>query len=165
MTDAQTLTQALGGTWHGRYGRACCPVCGNSNIRNPALSIKDGAGGKLLLWCFKGCAYPDIVDALGLRGDFTPPSREDIRRHREEQDAEAIKKATRAKDCWLDTQPIEGTLAEAYLRRRGITCDLPDSLRFHPYCFHGPTAKRFPAGSRAFARCCKCPPVARRAAD
>jgi hypothetical protein len=38
-----------------------------------------------------------------------------------------------------------------------ITCDLPDTLRFHPACWHGPTAKRYPAmvalveGGDAFA--------------
>ena len=35
------------------------------------------------------------------------------------------------------SQPIAGTAAEAYLRKRGIT-DLPksDSLRFHPRCYY-----------------------------
>ncbi|MEZ5723907.1 MAG: toprim domain-containing protein [Paracoccaceae bacterium] len=40
---------------------------------------------------------------------------------------------------------IDSTIAETYLRGRGITCDLPETLRFHPECWHGATAKRLPA--------------------
>ena len=40
---------------------------------------------------------------------------------------------------------MAGTLAEKYLRARGITCDLPPTLRLHPNCWHGPTASKVPA--------------------
>jgi hypothetical protein len=49
------------------------------------------------------------------------------------------------------------TPAETSLRRRGITCSLAESLRFHGDCWHGPTARRYPAmvarveGAEAFA--------------
>ncbi len=34
-----------------------------------------------------------------------------------------------------ESRPIAGTLAETYLRHRGIDCDLAiDALRFHPHC-------------------------------
>ncbi|WP_420829881.1 DUF7146 domain-containing protein [Bartonella taylorii] len=33
-------------------------------------------------------------------------------------------------------------LAESYLRKRGITCDLPPDLRFHDKCPH-PSGKTF----------------------
>lgn len=47
--------------------------------------------------------------------------------------------------CWREAQPIGGTVAETYLREaRGITCALPETLRFHPNCRH-PSTKRFPA--------------------
>ena len=36
-------------------------------------------------------------------------------------------------------------MAEAYLCGRGIECDLPPTLRFHPACWHGATARRYPA--------------------
>jgi hypothetical protein len=39
--------------------------------------------------------------------------------------------------------PLHGTLAETYLRHRGITCDLPDTLRYQPQGWH-PSAKRLP---------------------
>ncbi|MET3970653.1 toprim domain-containing protein [Bradyrhizobium sp. S3.9.1] len=37
------------------------------------------------------------------------------------------------------SSPVEGTLAEAYLQRRGITCiNHGGSLRFHPRCYYRP---------------------------
>jgi hypothetical protein len=35
--------------------------------RNPSLSVKDGAGGKLLLHCFAGCSFEEIMAALPAR--------------------------------------------------------------------------------------------------
>ena len=40
MTDARTITAALGVRWHGGYGLAYCPV--HKNTRTPALSLSDG---------------------------------------------------------------------------------------------------------------------------
>ena len=40
---------------------------------------------------------------------------------------------------------VNAALAETYLRGRGITADLPESLRFHPAAWHGPTARYLPA--------------------
>lgn len=50
----------------------------------------------------------------------------------------------KACSIWDESLPVHGTPAETYLRRRGITCDLPKTLRFHPDCWH-PAACRFPA--------------------
>ncbi|MFD0982817.1 DUF7146 domain-containing protein [Tropicimonas aquimaris] len=150
MSDAHTITRALGGKWYGRYGRACCPACNGTNKRNPSLSIKQGANGSLLLWCFKGCVFSDILSSLkGLgvvagHGTYSPPSAADIIRQKAEIEAEAVKRSAQAEFCWKETVPIGGTLAEAYLRKRGITCALPDTLRFHPTCWHA-TGKRLPA--------------------
>ena len=39
------------------------------------------------------------------------------------------------------SQPISGTIAEAYLRRRGITAlHASGALRFHPRCYYRPDA-------------------------
>ncbi len=64
-----------------------------------------------------------------------------------------------ARKIWDQARPIAGTLAETYLRRRGITASLSGCLRFHPDCLHGPSGARarFPAmiarvdGGEAFA--------------
>lgn len=147
MTDARTLTQSLGGKWYGRYGLACCPAHGD---RKPSLSLADARDGRLLLNCKTGCAFTDILDALRSRGALSPdyraspPSPAEVARRKAEDEAAADAAEKRALACWREAQPIRDTIAEAYLRGRGITCALPDSLRFHPDCWH-PSACRAPA--------------------
>lgn len=149
MTDARTLTTALGGRWHGRYGLAYCPA--HHNTRTPALSLSDGAGGRLLAHCHAGCTFAEITGALrGLGlveggGDYLAPDPAEQAQRRAEERAEAEKRARQAHRLWREARPIIGTVAETYLRGRGITCPLPDTLRFHPECWHGATARRFPA--------------------
>jgi len=43
---------------------------------------------------------------------------------------------------WQDALPIGASLAELYLRRRGVTCPLPEVLRFHPSCPRGQEERR-----------------------
>lgn len=148
MTDARDLTQALGGKWHSRFGAAPCPVCQPSRRADQnALTLTDGRNGRLVLHCKKSdCAFTDILAASGLRsGDYTPPDAATLAQREREQKCEAEKRAAQAKQVWDDAKPIAGTAAEAYLRGRGITCDLPRTLRFHGACWHGATAKRHPA--------------------
>lgn len=148
MTDASDLTKALGGKWYGRYGSAPCPVCQPQREKGQnALTLADGRNERLVLDCKKsGCAFLDILAAAGVRsGDYVPPDVATLAQREAEQKAEAAKRAAQAKQVWDEAQPIAGTVAENYLRGRGITCDLPQSLRFHGSCFHGPTARRYPA--------------------
>jgi phage/plasmid primase-like uncharacterized protein len=148
MTDAKELTLALGGRWHGRYGTAPCPVCQPEQKHGQnALTLANGNNGRLMLNCKKSsCAFLDILAAAGLRsGDYSPPDAATLAQRKAEQRAEAEKRAAQAKRLWEEAQPITGTIAETYLRGRGIKCKLPETLRFHRACWHGPTAKRWPA--------------------
>ena len=149
MNDACELTAALGGRWHGRYGTAPCPVCQAGRKRGQnALTLADGQNSRLLLNCKKSaCAFLDILTAAGLRsGDYTPPDAATLAQRERDVKAETEKRAAQAKRLWQEALPIAGTLAEAYLRNaRGISCPLPLTLRFHPDCWHGPTARRYPA--------------------
>lgn len=148
MTDARDLTHALGGKWHRNYGVAPCPVC--QPTRRPdqnALTVADGRNGQLVLHCKKSaCAFLDILAAAGLRsGDYSPPDAATFAQREREAKAKAQRKAEQAKRLWHEAQPIAGTVAETYLRGRSITCELPQTLRFHGACWHGATAKRYPA--------------------
>jgi hypothetical protein len=148
MTDARELTATLGGKWHRRYGAAPCPVCQPERRKGQnGLTLADGRNGRLVLDCKKSaCGFLDILAAAGLRsGDYRPPDLAILAQREAEGLAEAAKRAAQAKRLWKEAQPIAGTLAETYLRGRGITCDLPPALRFHPDTWHGPTAKRYPA--------------------
>ena len=148
MSEAQIICDALGGRWHGSYGLAYCPA--HKNTRTPALSLADGQGGKLLVNCFAGCAGADVLAALRARGllaghcDWRLNPRE-MARLKAEAETKRHRHKELARRCWAEAGPIVGTLAEWYLRARGITCDLPPTLRFHPNCWHGPTAAKVPA--------------------
>lgn len=148
MSDAKTITLALRGKWFGRYGITCCPA--HANTRTPSLSIANGDGGRLLLHCHAGCSFLSILDALkGLGlvegcGHYSPPSAEEVARIRQAEKEQADKQEARALACWREALPIRDTIAETYLRHRGIRAELPDTLRFHPDCWH-PTGKRWPA--------------------
>lgn len=147
MTDARELTLALGGRWHGRYGVAPCPVCQPHRRKDQnALTLSDGRSG-LLLHCKRAaCDFCDILAAAGLRaGDYREPDPIDLAKRKAEAKAKVARRADAARNLWSEAQPIDGTPAEAYLRGRGINCPLPDQLRFHPQCWHGPSNARCPA--------------------
>jgi hypothetical protein len=148
MTDARTIIDALGGRWHGGYGMALCPA--HSNTRTPALSIKDGAGGKLLVHCFTGCDGADVIAALRARGLLEghsdwPTDHRRIVLQIAGRKAATQRRIEQARRCWAEAGPIVGTLAERYLSARSITGPLPWALRFHPSCWHGPSASKLPA--------------------
>lgn len=148
MTEAQRITRALHGKWYGRYGVTRCPAHGD---RHPSLTLANGPQGHLLAHCFAGCTFSAVLDALrGLgivagRGTVPQTDPAELARHQAEERREAEKRKRQAQAVWAEAQPIGGTIAETYLREaRGITCALPDTLRFHPACWH-PSAKRLPA--------------------
>lgn len=147
MSDARTLTSALCGKWHGRYGLACCPAHGD---RRPSLTLADASDGRLLLDCKAGCSFLDLLTALRVRGLVDrqarpqPPDLCEMARRRAEDEAEAVKREKQVLSVWRESIPVHGTIAETYLRGRGITCPLPDTLRFHPVCWHA-SAQRLPA--------------------
>ncbi len=148
MMGAQSLTHALGGKWYGGYGLAFCPT--HENRQTPALSLKDGDEGKLLVHCFAGCDGAGVLAALRARGlivvdgDRQLDPRE-VEQRRTEKKAQDRRRTEQARRCWHEAGSVANTLAERYLWARGITCDLPPTLRFHPNCWHGPTAAKVPA--------------------
>lgn len=147
MSTAQAITAALGGRWTGGHGMACCPA---HEDRQPSLSLADGADGRLLVKCHAGCTYDAIRAALSERGLSSgggPRSlgglvRDLVAEARARE--QARRSSAQAQDIWTGARPITGTLAETYLRSRGITGPLPDTLRFRPHCWHA-SAKRLPA--------------------
>ena len=150
MTDARTLTFDLRGKWYGRFGSAPCPVCQPEGQKGQkgqnALTLADGGKGLLLNCKRLGCTFRDILTAAGIApGTITPPDPARLAQREAERRADATKRAKQARAIWQEAQPIAGTVAEAYLRGRGIACPLPATLRFHPEAWHGATARRLPA--------------------
>ena len=148
MTDAREITLALGGKWFRRYGAAPCPVCQASGHKlQNALTLADGNDGRLLLNCKKSaCSFLDILVAAGIgSGEYNAPDPSTTAAREAQNRADEQKRAAQADHVWREAQPIQGTLAEVYLRSRGIVGQLSKVLRFHAACWHGPTAKRYPA--------------------
>jgi hypothetical protein len=83
--------------------------------------------------CFAGCDPLDILDAihdniLDKNGDDKPTpatASKDPSEYKRQQRGKALR-------LWRQRRPIAGTIAERYLRGRGITCALPTTLGFLP---------------------------------
>jgi putative DNA primase/helicase len=69
--NAQRIGIALKGRRNGNGWLVSCP-CPNHGKgrgdRSPSLSVTDGDDGRLLLRCFAGCDFADVIDELKLRG-------------------------------------------------------------------------------------------------
>ncbi|MBW0159397.1 toprim domain-containing protein [Sedimentimonas flavescens] len=148
IETAERITRALNGSWYGRYGTAACPVCQSEGRKTQnALTLADGSNGRLLLNCKKtGCDFRDILAAARIfPGDPAQSDPALIAQREHHRKAEAEKRSRQAQEVWNEAHSIQGTLAETYLRGRGITAALSPTLRFHPSCWHGPSAQRHPA--------------------
>ncbi len=147
MSDAQRTTVICGGRWHGHYGTAPCPICQpEARPGQNALTLSDGSKG-LLAHCKKaGCEFRTIMAAIGIaQGGFEPLDPVIIARRDLDRRKNAEKRGIQARKLWNGAGEVSGSVAEIYLYGRGITCDLPDTLRFHPEGWHTTTARRWPA--------------------
>lgn len=142
MTPAEAITRNLGGTWRGDRGAAPCPICQTERrFDQRALSLRDD-GGQLLVYCHKtGCEFRAILKALGLPPSVAGTDNREAKEtgvRRQAYDAEQLAKARR---LWDSGKPIGGTKAETYLRSRGITSELPPSLRWVSDIYHAPSTR------------------------
>ena len=129
--SADQIGIALKGRRNGSGWLVCCP-CPNHGKgrgdRTPSLSIADGDDDRLLLRCFAGCEFVEILGELKHRGliddngvrsrNSTAPVRPEPREP--EPNPEAL-------ELWRATIQPRHTLVQEYLERRGITL-LPPSL-------------------------------------
>jgi putative DNA primase/helicase len=135
-TPAEQIVRTLGGSWDGTSGVARCPA---HRDRVPSLSVSD-AGGKPLVHCHAGCSQTEVITALRARGLWgrSPVGTWDAEQQRETKadDTSDRQRAEFAFRIWAEAQPAAGTPVEKYLRVRGISLSVPDSLRFHPGLRH-----------------------------
>ena len=118
------LVGTLGGRWEGYRAKYRCPAHAD---KTPSLSLRQGQTS-ILVHCFAGCNPHDVLRELarirpGQR--IAPPTPSQAPR------------SANIDRLWTEGIPIEGTLAERYLRRRGLPLLFGD-LRFHPRCPRGP---------------------------
>ena len=129
--------------WHdlahltgGRLGRhdVPCPLCGPSR-KAPANRVR-----RVLRVWIKEPGFASYTcsrcGASGWAKDADARRIDPIRLDRLRREADAADGAERAKRhhlalyLWKCARPIVGTIAETYLRGRGISCELPATLRF-----------------------------------
>ena len=123
--NAQEITKALGGHWHGSYGTARCPA---HDDHEPSLSIRNGVDGEPLFNCFAGCDWRDIKDVLRADGLLPErgPGHAPGRRRRPPRtkprpgDSDQQQRMKFARRKWHEAIPLAGSPAEVYLRERGL---------------------------------------------
>jgi putative DNA primase/helicase len=161
MLTAGEIAQALGGKRAGSNSFvARCPA---HEDRTPSLSLTDSDG--LTLWrCHAGCSQRDVRDALVAKGLWPRPGEaaEPARRvkPRRAPKPDNSGHSDYAGKIWRESVDPRGTLAEQYLRGRGLELDddlAMRVLRFHGRCpFKDEKDKRFfvPAMIAAFRPIC-----------
>lgn len=129
---AREIVDSLGGTWRRSKGMCRCPA---HDDRTPSLAVSLGRHA-ILFHCFAGCSNEEVIAALARHGirprelfDGSGESLTDIPRE-EGADRNACR-------LWRCAGALSGSLAEAYLSKRGLK-QFSSDLRFHPETPLGP---------------------------
>ncbi len=137
---AETVAKALGGYRAGATWMARCPAHDDSS---PSLSISAGKNGMVLVHCHAGCDQRVVIAAISDRGlwnaNANRPGGIAHKRRKNlatEPDPDVMARTEAALSIWRAAQGIAGSLAEIYLRSRGITLSPPPALRFQPGLRH-----------------------------
>lgn len=150
-SSGRQIVIALKGRWQARQGMCCCPAHDDGS---PSLHVTERPDGTVLLRCFGGCHQGAVIAALRERGlwpDRTVDGRLAQRKpvavasSPAEPDEEELARMAEARSIWEASRPARGTLAETYLRNRGIFAAPPRSIRFHPGLYHPAARRELPA--------------------
>ncbi len=149
MTPARHITAALRGQWHGAYGMAKCPT--HPDGRTPALKISDDPrkSDGIDVHCFGGCDWRDVKHEMvrsGLLPEGPMPARKWPKLKFAQPSPEPADdgRYEAAKDIWLASKPLAGTMAERYLYSRALQPPWPRWLRYAAALKHGPTGLILP---------------------
>ena len=146
-----------------RRGREFLGRCPFHDERTPSFTVAPEKG---FYHCFGCGAHGDVIEfvrrmegldfgealarlspASGL--EFSAPARQArIARDRARDLEDRGRREATAREIWRDARPIAGSDAERYLRGRGITIELPPTLRYAPalgYRHEGRRVTRHPA--------------------
>ena len=152
--NAQELTTALGGRWHGSYGTARCPA---HEDRNPSLQLSDGDTA-ILFKCHAGCESRAVIDALKPRGLWpesgagTTSYKRPHKAPQPRRDNDSARRGEVARALWSSAQPALGTPVSAFLESRGIIVSIPPTIRYLARAKHAETGLILPAMIAAVAR-------------
>jgi hypothetical protein len=137
MTSASIIADRLGLRKSGNRFVGACPSCGYPN----SFVLQDGHD-RPLVFCH-ACQDIDAVwSTVRQLGALTTACREQPLSRLGQASATAYVAALK---LWCRASPASGTLAELYLRRRGIALSVPPTLRFLAQAAHTPSDGKFPA--------------------
>ena len=159
---SKIIGQAIPLKLRGQHHVGLCPF---HQERTPSFTITDARGiyhcfgcqtsGDAITWMteYHGMSFGEAtsylaeLSGLHLRGPVPRKPARGFKEQRLKQNADHGNqhKAKLAARIWNEAQPIPDTLAERYLRGRGLTLELPTCLRFHPACKHAPSGQILPA--------------------
>lgn len=147
FTPAATIAKALSGHKFSHGWMARCPA---HEDHHPSLAVRDGDGGKVLVYCFAGCDQERVIAALRGRGLWTNDVPRSLPRgthalpveRKPDQDSSRHSKVAYA--IWESAKPAQGTPVEFYLASRGIALPVSGALRFHSGLKH-PSGDIWPA--------------------
>jgi putative DNA primase/helicase len=137
--NAETIAIAIDGKRVGSGWMARCPA---HRDRTPSMSLADGDTGSVVVCCHAGCSQDAVIAALQDKGiwpgksDTVPPDPILIKRERLKRERETQARIDYAVSLWRQADPAAGTSVESYLRWRGITLPVPETLRFTPDLRH-----------------------------
>ncbi len=145
MSTAQRLVIALGGQWHGGYGYVRCVAHDDGR---PSLRLRDSESGILLVHCHAGCAPETILGRLRSQhlfdGQDTPDAAEEVRKRKAEKAARDANTARSVKYIWSRCTSATNSATTRYLRiGRGITLEIPPSIRHHSSLRHPHDNKKY----------------------
>lgn len=133
-----------------KTGRGFICRCPAHDDRNPSLSIALGRQGQLLLYCNAGCTFEDVMDELVQRGlleSYTSAFGESSQQGLHYACGEQLRqsKICTARELWGKSLPLQGTVAETYLRSRlgHYLTSIPRALRYLHACKH-PSGSVYP---------------------
>ena len=131
--SAEGIANVLGARKVGAGWLARCPA---HDDQNPSLSIKEGEGGRALVYCHAGCDQERVIRALKLRGLWSEAGEAVFDRKQSDFSAaksnqEATERSKIALAIWNYSSPAAGTLVERYLASRGLRLPAQPALRFH----------------------------------
>lgn len=155
MNEAEQVSRALNGHKAGAGYICFCPS--HENIKTPALSVSNGADGRLLVNCHAGCDGRSVLAALQARGIISgkgkraaPPDPAEIAKLKRQEADRLARRLAHCHEIFSKARTCEGTIAETYLAEvRGIEGlrfhKMKNTLRFAPDVMHSPSGQKLPA--------------------
>lgn len=154
----EAIATALGGgkVFKNRNGfMTCCPA---HNDNNPSLSISLGNNGKVLVHCFAGCSFTEVIKAIQ---SVDLLSSNNIKRYGlSNTNSTSVSRVNKINSSsiefinklWKQAKPGSDSLVESYFRTRTLSIAVPSSIGLLPHHYHRESKSYWPCMISAVKR-------------